>query len=196
MAAAPAVGSGAFTIASLTAACKGWSPAVRLGQRETCETYRGVLPSGTPIAVQRVRTVSGQAWQAELDEMMRSNVSHPNIVQLLGLTSDGPTACVVYAYMDGGSLADVLHAAQLRRLAADRVLRVDGGEVVEDEGHVDDAHEHGQVGAGHVYGGPQTVCRGNLPGAQTLGATDPARHALPARHGMQPSAEVRPVALL
>jgi len=86
---------------------------VRLGQRETCETYRGVLPSGTPIAVQRVRTVSGQAWQAELDEMMRSNVSHPNIVQLLGLTSDGPTACVVYAYMDGGSLGQRLRAAPL-----------------------------------------------------------------------------------
>ena len=35
-----------------------------------------------------------------------------------------------------------------------------------------------------------------LPGAQTVGATEPARHALPARHGMQPSAEARPVALL
>ena len=37
-----------------------------------------------------------------------SQVQHPNIVPLLGWSKDGVAPCLVYAYMEGGSLQDRL----------------------------------------------------------------------------------------
>jgi serine/threonine protein kinase len=45
--------------------------------------------------------------QAEVDLM--SKIRHPNLVALLGFSSDGPEHLLVYELMHNGSLHDQLH---------------------------------------------------------------------------------------
>ena len=73
--------------------------------------------SGTRVAVKRLELDGLQgagAGCASMADQMRtevevlSRVHHVNIVQLMGWSKDGMAPCLVYAFMEGGSLQDRL----------------------------------------------------------------------------------------
>jgi len=87
----------------------------RLGGGGCGCVFQGILSSGTRVAVKRLEVdpVVGLAGVVLLDQMQTevqvlSQVQHPNIVQLLGSSTDGAVPCLVYALMEGGSLQDRL----------------------------------------------------------------------------------------
>ena len=106
--------SRSFTHTELLSATNHFSE--RLGSGGFGTVYRGCLSSGTPIAV-KVLTQDpalGAAAGLPSDEQLMtevrvlSEVSHPNVVPLLGSSLDGPQKCLVYAHMDGGALDERL----------------------------------------------------------------------------------------
>ena len=106
--------SRSFTHTELLSATNQFSE--RLGSGGFGTVYGGCLSSGTPIAV-KVLTQDpalGAAAGLPSDEQLMtevrvlSEVSHPNVVPLLGSSLDGPQKCLVYARMDGGALDERL----------------------------------------------------------------------------------------
>ncbi|XP_058059373.1 uncharacterized protein LOC131210180 [Anopheles bellator] len=63
-----------------------------------------------------------EKFQLELDIL--SKHSHPNIVSLLGYCSNGPQLCLVYEYMNDGSLEMALAKVRENKLAMDGVCRL------------------------------------------------------------------------
>ena len=73
--------------------------------------------SGTRVAVKRLELdgarCAGSGCLSMADQMrtemeVLSQVQHVNIVPLLGWSKDGRAPCLVYAFMEGGSLQDRL----------------------------------------------------------------------------------------
>jgi interleukin-1 receptor-associated kinase 4 len=104
-----------FTYEALSKATKSFEK--RLGGGGCGSVFQGVLASGTHVAVKRLELgVSAGAdagWRAMTDQMrteveVLSKVQHVNIVPLLGWSWDGMSPCLVYAFMEGGSLQDRL----------------------------------------------------------------------------------------
>ena len=97
----------------------------RLGAGGFGAVYRGVLPSGTPLAVKRLEQDEslGVAAGIPSSEQLRTEVEllskavHPNVVPLLGWCVDGPASCLVYALMEGGALEDRLAMRHAQRPA-------------------------------------------------------------------------------
>ena len=95
-----------FTLAALCEATRDFRH--RLGSGGFGLVFKGVLPSGTQIAVKQLQdTEDGQREQMYTEVEVLSRVQHPNIVPLLGWSEEG-AACVVYALMEGGSLEERL----------------------------------------------------------------------------------------
>lgn len=53
-----------------------------------------------------------------------SKIRHPNLVALLGYSSDGPEPLVVYELMQNGSLHDQLHGRFIALLYVDDPIKV------------------------------------------------------------------------
>jgi len=105
-----------FTYQALSIATNNFEK--RLGSGGCGSVFQGVLVSGTCVAVKRLELDvvpgAGQGWLSQMGDQMRtevevlSQVQHVNIVPLLGSSKDGMAACLVYAFMEGGSLQDRL----------------------------------------------------------------------------------------
>jgi len=91
----------------------------RLGSGGFGSVFQGILKSGTHVAVKRLeidpnlgpaggRLHVDQNCQMQTEVQVLSQVQHPNVVQLLGSSTDGASPCLVYALMEGGSLQDRL----------------------------------------------------------------------------------------
>ena len=119
-----------FTYAELATATSDF--ATRLGGGGFGEVYRGALPSGTPVAVKvltqdlALGDAAGllSAGQLMTEVRVLSEVSHPNVVPLLGSALDAPQPCLVYAFMEDGALDERLARSGGRRAltASERVL--------------------------------------------------------------------------
>lgn len=71
--------------------------------------YKGVLPSGKPIAV-KVLQSSKEAWKDFALEMeIISSLKHKSITTLLGICIENNTLISVYDYFPKGSLEENLH---------------------------------------------------------------------------------------
>ncbi len=104
-----------FTYEALSKATNNFEK--RLGGGGCGSVFQGVLASGTHVAVRRmelgVAAGADAGWRAMTDQMrteveVLTQVVHVNIVPLLGWSRDGMSPCLVYAFMDGGSLQDRL----------------------------------------------------------------------------------------
>ena len=98
-----------YNYAMLDMATNGFHRDCTLGSGSSGSVFKGTLRCGTPVAVKRFAETlewtyaeSRAAWSSEVDIL--SALAHPNIVQLLGCCSDGPQLCLVYAFMEEGSL--------------------------------------------------------------------------------------------
>ena len=96
-----------FSDAALSKATSNYS--ARLGSGSAGSVFKGVLTSGTQIAVKKLldATEHGHREQMYTEVEVLSCVQHVNIVPLLGWSEEA-TPCVVYALMEGGSLEDRL----------------------------------------------------------------------------------------
>ena len=98
-----------FTVAALCKATSNYS--VRLGSGSAGSVFKGVLTSGTQIAVKKLHDkylICEAQMYTEVEVLSR--VQHTNIVPLLGCSEQG-TLSVVYAFMEGGSLEERLACA-------------------------------------------------------------------------------------
>jgi len=104
----------------------------RLGSGGFGSVFQGVLTSGTRVAVKRLAIDPnlGPAGgllhvQMQTEVQVLSQVQHPNVVQLLGGSTDGASPCLFYALMEGGSLQDRLACIQTGQVpltANERIL--------------------------------------------------------------------------
>ncbi|XP_016495409.1 putative LRR receptor-like serine/threonine-protein kinase At1g74360 [Nicotiana tabacum] len=75
--------------------------------------YSGVLPDGREVAVKKLQRegIEGEKeFRAEMEVLSRngSGWPHPNLVTLYGWCLDGSEKLLVYEYMEGGTLDDVI----------------------------------------------------------------------------------------
>ncbi|CAK9866235.1 unnamed protein product [Sphagnum jensenii] len=81
-----------------------------LGKGSFSRVYKAKLDHDVFAAVKRLEENGKQGeieFQAEVGLM--SKIRHPNLVSLLGFSSDGPERLLVYELMENGSLHDQLH---------------------------------------------------------------------------------------
>ena len=99
----------------------------RLGVGGFGSVFEGVIASGTRVAVKRLEVDieldpagvqrSQMIKQMQTEVQILFTVQHPNIVQLLGSSTDGKEPCLVYALMEGGSLQDRLACSGVWKVA-------------------------------------------------------------------------------
>lgn len=78
----------------------------KLGEGGFGIVYRGILKSGQSVAIKRFKGAVDDQFMAELKVLVVYR--HPNLLPLLGYSCDGPSACLIYAYMKNGCLYDRL----------------------------------------------------------------------------------------
>ncbi|PXF48885.1 Protein kinase and PP2C-like domain-containing protein [Gracilariopsis chorda] len=83
--------------------------------------YRALLPSAHPaekplmVALRKPRITSMLALDRfEAEIRLRSNLSHPNLLPLIGACTTPPNYCTVSPWMNGGTMFDALHAKSVK----------------------------------------------------------------------------------
>ncbi|KAF5730178.1 Leucine-rich repeat protein kinase family protein [Tripterygium wilfordii] len=103
----------AFTHADILKATGNFSHSRVIGRGGSGTVYRGVLPDGREVAVkklQREGTEGEKEFRAEMEVLSGKGFGwpHPNLVTLYGWCLDGSEKILVYEYMEGGSLEDLV----------------------------------------------------------------------------------------
>ncbi|XAR50011.1 Non-specific serine/threonine protein kinase [Bertholletia excelsa] len=103
----------AFTHADILKATGNFSDDRIIGKGGYGTVYRGVLPDGREVAVkklQREGTEGEKEFRAEMEVLSGNGFGwpHPNLVALYGWCLDGSEKLLVYEYMEGGSLEDLI----------------------------------------------------------------------------------------
>lgn len=103
-----------FSYLDIVAATRGFSDDMVIGRGGFGVVYRGVLPDGRPVAVKKLQRQGPEGereFQAEMEVLCRGRAGgwpHPNLVALFGWCLLGAQKLLVYEYMQGGSLEDVI----------------------------------------------------------------------------------------
>ncbi|KAF2316077.1 hypothetical protein GH714_040872 [Hevea brasiliensis] len=103
----------AFTHADILKATCNFSECRILGKGGFGTVYGGVLPDGRQVAVKKLQReeIEGEReFRAEMDVLSGNGFGwpHPNLVTLYGWCLDGSEKILVYEYMEGGSLEDLV----------------------------------------------------------------------------------------
>lgn len=103
----------AFTHSDILKATRSFSDDRIIGRGGSGTVYRGVLPDGRQVAVKKLRTdgIEGEReFRAEMEVLTGNGFGwpHPNLVTLYGWCLDGSEKLLVYEYMEGGSLEDLI----------------------------------------------------------------------------------------
>lgn len=114
--------SAAFTYADIVRATDSFSEDAMLGRGGSGTVYRGVLPDGRRVAVKQLQREGPEGekeFRAEMEVLTRFGnttscddgggwTPHPNLVPMLGWCLAGSEKLLVYEYMEGGSLEDLI----------------------------------------------------------------------------------------
>ncbi|XP_021295854.1 putative serine/threonine-protein kinase isoform X1 [Herrania umbratica] len=99
----------AFLYDELKIATDGFRSSNKIGEGGFGSVYKGRLKDGRTVAVKVLSVESKQGDREFMSEIVSlSNISHANLVKLLGGCIDGPSRILVYEYMENNSLAQVL----------------------------------------------------------------------------------------
>lgn len=84
-----------------------------IGRGGSGTVYRGLLPDGREVAVKKIQregTEGEREFRAEMEVLSGNGFGwpHPNLVTLYGWCLDGSEKLLVYEYMEGGSLEDLV----------------------------------------------------------------------------------------
>ncbi|KAI3766877.1 hypothetical protein L2E82_16954 [Cichorium intybus] len=104
----------AFTHADILKATGNFSNESIIGRGGFGTVHRGVLPDGRVVAVKKKlrEGIEGEKeFKAEMEVLTGNGFGwpHPNLVTLYGWCLDGSEKLLVYEYMEGGTLEDVIH---------------------------------------------------------------------------------------
>ncbi|KAK9133238.1 hypothetical protein Scep_012766 [Stephania cephalantha] len=104
-----------YTVASLQTATNSFSQDYLIGEGSLGRVYRAEFPGDKVLAVKKID--SAAVPLQEEDDFMEavSNMSrlrHPNIVSLVGYCTEYGQRLLVYEYIDGRTLHEVLHVAE------------------------------------------------------------------------------------
>ncbi|KAG9439714.1 hypothetical protein H6P81_019879 [Aristolochia fimbriata] len=123
------LGKAAFTYEDIVAATGGFSEEAIVGVGGSGQVYRGVLPDGRVVAVKKIQREGPEGereFRAEMEVLSggESGVGwpHPNLVTLFGWCLYGSEKLLIYEYMEGGSLEEVI--GDRRRLGWRRRVEV------------------------------------------------------------------------
>ncbi|GER38593.1 leucine-rich repeat protein kinase family protein [Striga asiatica] len=114
----------AFTHSDILEATRNFSSERIIGMGGSGTVYRGTLPDGRQVAVKKLQSegLEGEReFRAEM-EVLSVNGPHPNLVTLYGWCLNGPEKLLVYEYMEGGSLEELV--ADWDRLDSSKRLEV------------------------------------------------------------------------
>ncbi|PKA49760.1 putative LRR receptor-like serine/threonine-protein kinase [Apostasia shenzhenica] len=98
----------AFTYPDILAATGNFSNDMVIGRGGCGVVYRGVLPDGRHVAVKKLQKGGSEGEREFRAEMEVVAGGHPNLVPLYGWCLLGTTKLLVYEYMAGGTLEDVI----------------------------------------------------------------------------------------
>lgn len=103
----------AFTYADILMATCNFSDSRIIGKGGFGTVYRGVLPDGREVAVKKLQRdgIEGEKeFRAEMEVLSGNGLGwpHPNLVTLYGWCLNGSEKLLVYEYMEGGSLEDLI----------------------------------------------------------------------------------------
>lgn len=117
----------AFTHSDILKATGNFSEDRVIGRGGFGTVYKGVLPDGRQVAVKKLQRegVEGEReFRAEMEVLSQDGVNwpHPNLVNLYGWCLDGADKLLVYEYMEGGSLEDLI--SDRRRLPWKRRVEI------------------------------------------------------------------------
>ncbi|KAK2966256.1 hypothetical protein RJ640_003313 [Escallonia rubra] len=103
----------AFTHADILTAAGNFSDTRIIGRGGSGIVYRGILPDGREVAVKKIQRegIDGEReFRAEMEVLSGKGFGwpHPNLVALYGWCLDGCEKLLVYEYMEGGSLEDLV----------------------------------------------------------------------------------------
>ncbi|XP_051136120.1 cold-responsive protein kinase 1-like [Andrographis paniculata] len=106
---ASVVNTKSFLYNELRSATNNFSLTNKIGRGGFGTVYKGVLKSGTQVAVKKLSLESNQGVREFLTEINTiSNVKHPNLVELLGCCIHGPHKMLVYEFVENNSIDRVL----------------------------------------------------------------------------------------
>lgn len=102
-----------FTHADILKATANFSEDNIIGTGGFGTVYRGILPDGRQVAVkkqQREGSEGEREFRAEMEVFCGDSAiwPHPNLVTLYGWCLDGSQKILIYEYMEGGSLEDLI----------------------------------------------------------------------------------------
>ncbi|CAA0820861.1 Probable LRR receptor-like serine/threonine-protein kinase [Striga hermonthica] len=100
----------AFTHSDILKATGNFSNERIIGMGGSGTVYRGTLPDGRQVAVKKLQSegLEGEReFRAEM-EVLSGHGPHPNLVTLYGWCLNGPEKLLVYEYMEGGSLEELV----------------------------------------------------------------------------------------
>eukprot|EP00917_Polyrhabdina_sp_WS-2016_P016282 GHVP01035267.1.p1 GENE.GHVP01035267.1~~GHVP01035267.1.p1 ORF type:complete len:684 (+),score=89.55 GHVP01035267.1:3-2054(+) len=96
-----------FPYAAIKEATENFADSQKLGHGANGKVYKGVLKSGTEIAVKVMEKDSSNAgFEKEIEVL--SKFRHPHLVTLLGFSEHRKINCLVYEYLEGGDLSSRL----------------------------------------------------------------------------------------
>lgn len=107
------LGKTSFTHSDILRATRNFSDDRIIGRGGCGTVYRGVLPDGREVAVKKLQRegIEGEReFRAEMEVLSGNGLGwpHPNLVMLYGWCLDGSEKLLVYQYMEGGSLDNII----------------------------------------------------------------------------------------
>eukprot|EP00037_Helgoeca_nana_P021342 m.215237 g.215237 ORF g.215237 m.215237 type:complete len:493 (-) comp25610_c0_seq1:257-1735(-) len=111
------LGTRHFTYSEVEAATASFSENRVVSTEGRCGTvFKGTLDGGLVVAVKKMNQAdaASDADNFEREVRVLSTCKHPNVLTLLGFSADGQHNCILYQYIDNGSLLNCLIARPLQ----------------------------------------------------------------------------------
>ncbi|XP_024158567.1 G-type lectin S-receptor-like serine/threonine-protein kinase RKS1 isoform X2 [Rosa chinensis] len=126
-----------FDLSTISAATKNFSNSNRLGEGGFGPVYRGVLSTGTEIAVKRLCKNSGQGNEEFKNEVLLiAKLQHRNLVRMLGYCVQDEEKMLIYEYLPNKSLDSFIFNFGMARIFGANQIEANTNRVVGTYGYM------------------------------------------------------------